>query len=55
MHLVLPATKGLRLIYWLESERFWFALATIGGLVLAGEVVELILLMNVPPVEMPGL
>ena len=36
MHLVLPATQGLRSLYALSSERLWFALATLGGLVLAG-------------------
>ena len=46
MHLVLPATQGLRSLYALSSERLWFALATLGGLVLAGELVEIILLMN---------
>ncbi|MCB1388852.1 MAG: hypothetical protein KDK12_06880 [Rhodobacteraceae bacterium] len=55
MHLVLPATQGLRSLYALSSERLWFALATLGGLVLAGELVEIILLMNLPPVEMLGM
>lgn len=55
MHLVLPATKGFRQLYALSSERLWFALATIAGLILAGELVELILLMNVPQIEMLGL
>jgi hypothetical protein len=55
MHLVLPATRGLRNLYALSSERLWFALATVVGLVVAAELVEVILLLNVPPVEMLGL
>ena len=60
MHFVLPAQfrpvrHGLRNLYSLSSERFWFALATIAGLVLAAELVELIMLMNLPQVEMLGM
>lgn len=55
MHLVLPATRSLRNLYALSSDRFWFILATVAGLIAAGEVVELLLMQNLPPVDMLGL
>lgn len=48
MQLVLPATRGLRTVYALSSERLWIALAIIAGLILATELVEMILLQGVP-------
>ncbi len=50
-----PVNSGLRNLYALSSERFWFALATIAGLVLAGELVELFMIMNLPEVQMLGM
>ncbi len=54
MHLVLPTAQSLRSLYALSSERLWFTLAVIGGLILAGELVEMLLLLNVAPVETLG-
>ncbi|MCW1932776.1 hypothetical protein [Pararhodobacter zhoushanensis] len=51
MHLVLPAAQGLRTLYALSSERLWFSLAVVAGLVLAAELAELILLLNAPMIE----
>ena len=48
MNSILPAAQGLRTIYHLSSERLWFALAVVAGLVIAAELVELILLQRVP-------
>ena len=51
MNLVLPAAQGLRTLYMLSSERLWFALAVVAGLVIAAEVAELILLLKTPVIE----
>lgn len=54
MHLVVPAARSLRTLYSLSSERFWFALAVLLGLVVAGELVEMILLWGLGDGPLPG-
>jgi hypothetical protein len=54
MHLVIPAARSLRTLYSLSSERFWFALAVLLGLIVAGELVELILLWGIGELPVPG-
>lgn len=51
MHIVLPAARGLRTLYSLSSDRLWFALAVVAGLILAGELVQLILSTGAPIIE----
>lgn len=48
MQLVHPAARQLRTLYSLSSERLWFTLAVVAGLILAVEIVELILLHDLP-------
>ncbi|GAB1379983.1 hypothetical protein [Pararhodobacter aggregans] len=55
MNLVLPATRSLRNLYALSSDRLWFLLATVAGLVVAGELVEILLTHNLPSMEILGL
>ncbi|MCA2010222.1 hypothetical protein [Pararhodobacter sp. CCB-MM2] len=54
MHIVLPAARSLRSLYVLGSDRLWFTLAVAGGLILAGELVQLLLLNSLPPIEVIG-
>jgi len=54
MHLVLPAARSLRSLYSLGAERLWFALAVMGGLILAGEVLELAMMLQHPPLDLLG-
>jgi len=54
MNHVLPAVHGLRALYSLSSEKLWFALAVAGGLILAGELVEIFLLHNAPSMDLMG-
>ncbi|MCA0205101.1 hypothetical protein [Pararhodobacter sp.] len=54
MPLVLPATRSLRNLYALSSDRLWFLLATVIGLAVAGELVEILLLQDSPPIELLG-
>lgn len=54
MSFLVPAARGLRNLYALSSEQIWFLLAVLAGLILAAELVEVILLMNLPAVEQIG-
>ena len=40
MHLSRPVPRGLRVLYALHADRLWFALAVLGSLILASELVE---------------
>lgn len=49
MHLVTPATRGLRTLLELGSDRFWFAGAVILGLFLASWVGNIALATLIAP------
>lgn len=40
MHLVVPAVHSVRTLYALNSDRVWFALAVIAGLIVAAELAQ---------------
>ncbi|MCB1360211.1 MAG: hypothetical protein H6899_04915 [Rhodobacter sp.] len=48
MFLPFHAPRSLRALYAISSERLWFGLAVLAGLVLAGELVEAILILSTP-------
>ncbi|WP_168192195.1 hypothetical protein [Pararhodobacter marinus] len=54
MHYVLPAAQSLRNLYALSSERVWFALATIGGLLLAEKAISALLTLGAPELHLMG-
>lgn len=49
------ATKGLRLLALMSSDRLWFAVAVALGLIVAGHLVELVLLQAIPDQNGVGL
>lgn len=54
MTTLVAATKGLRLVALMSSDRLRFALAVALGLILAGQIVELILLWSLPDMHGTG-
>lgn len=54
MHLVTPAARGLRTLYELGSDRFWFAGAVILGLFLASWVGNTALEYLIAPIPAEG-
>ena len=53
MSQVLPAAaQSLRSLYRLGSDRLWFGLAVLTGLILAGEIVSLLAYQTVPAPEL---
>lgn len=54
MTTLVSATKGLRLVALMSSDRLWFALAVALGLILAGQIVDLILLQSLPDLNGAG-
>ena len=53
MSQVLPAAaQSLRSLYRLGSDRLWFALAVLAGLILAGELVSLLAFPVLPAPEL---
>lgn len=55
MHFVTPAARGLRTLFELGSDRFWFAGAVILGLFLASWVGNLALAYLIIPAHPAGL
>jgi len=55
MYLVTPAARGLRTLYELGSDRFWFAGAVILGLFLASWVGNIALELLIAPPLPEGL
>lgn len=55
MHLVTPAARGLRTLFELGSDRFWFAGAVILGLFLASWVGNVALEYLIAPLPPGGL
>lgn len=51
MHFINPATRGLRTLFELGSDRFWFAFMVILGLFLASWLGELVVSSMIPPVQ----
>ena len=54
MNYVLPAAKGLRNLYTLSSDRVWFALATIGGLLLAEKAIDALMTHSMQELHLLG-
>lgn len=51
---LVSATRGLRLLALLSSDRLWFVVAVALGLIVAGQCVELILLQSIPMIDGTG-
>jgi hypothetical protein len=55
MTTLVSATRGLRLVALMTSDRLWFALAVALGLIAAGQIVELLLIEAAPDLRGVGL
>jgi len=54
MTTLVSATRGLRMLALLSSDRLWFAIAVALGLFAAGQIVEALLIQTVPDLRGAG-
>ena len=54
MTTLVSATRGLRVLALLSSDRLWFSVAVVLGLLAAGQIVEALLIQTAPDLHGAG-